>query len=165
MLNPYSQAFLSIQHNSADSNSLSNNDVRAVLEDWSGDLWIGTWGGGLNHYDPETETFTIYKNDPGDPDSLSNDRIFSLFEDREGVLWIGFSSGGLDRLDPAIEDGFAARFPHNLYDLANPNSLSNNDVTALYEDSTGILWVGTWIGGLNALDRQTEDGNIRFSRY
>jgi len=57
------------------------------------------------------------------------------------------------------------RFIHLKHDPADTQSLSNNDVTAIYEDSSGILWVCTWAGGLTAFDRHTEDGNARFTRY
>ncbi|NOX48621.1 MAG: hypothetical protein GXO89_16765 [Chlorobi bacterium] len=39
------------------------------------------------------------------------------------------------------------------------NSLSNNTIFAIYEDKTGIIWVGTSGGGLNRLNPRT--GNIK----
>ena len=39
------------------------------------------------------------------------------------------------------------------HDPENPFSLSSNDVTAIYEDRSGILWIGTRDGGLNKWDR------------
>ena len=47
-------------------------------EDKNGSLWIGTWGGGLNRYNPATETFTRYLPDPEGPASLSNGTIISI---------------------------------------------------------------------------------------
>jgi len=163
-LDPFGQTFGLMRNNPTDSNSLSHNDIRSVLEDRTGDLWMGTLGG-LVHYDPETETFTHYLHDPNNPNSLGNDRILSLLEDREGVLWIGLDSAGLNRLDRRTEDGDTPRFTRFEHDPADPQSLSDYDVTALYEDRAGILWVGTWTGGLNALDRQADDEHARFNRY
>ncbi len=37
----------------------------------------------------------------------------------------------------------------------------NDVVGCLYEDSQGVLWIGTWGGGLNRFDRETK----RFTRY
>ena len=34
----------------------------------------------------------------------------------------------------------------------NSNSLSDNQVLALYEDKKGILWIGTQNGGMNRFD-------------
>jgi ligand-binding sensor domain-containing protein len=35
------------------------------------------------------------------------------------------------------------KFIHYIHDPENPNSLSNDQVRAIYEDSIGRLWVGT----------------------
>ena len=46
-------------------------------------------------------------------------------------------------------------------DPENPDSLSDNVIGDIYEDSAGVLWVGTFNGGLNRLDRTTG----RFTHY
>ena len=33
---------------------------------------LGTWGGGLNRFDPNTNRFTHYRDNPQEPSSLSN---------------------------------------------------------------------------------------------
>ena len=38
----------------------------------------------------------------------------------------------------------------------DPNSLSNDDVQAIYQDAQGVLWIGTSGGGLNRFDRQAD---------
>jgi two-component system sensor histidine kinase ChiS len=43
---------------------------------------------------------------------------------------------------------------HYLHDPQNPNSLSHNEVQSIYEDSSGILWIGTYGGGLNQFHRE-----------
>ena len=62
-------------------------------------LWIGTWGSGLNCFDPQTGKFTHYLYDPSDPNSLSDNRVRSLFEDSVGRLWFGTAQGGLNQFD------------------------------------------------------------------
>ncbi len=46
------------KHEPGNSRSLSDNRVFSIYEDQSGELWVGTIGGGLNKFDPENETFT-----------------------------------------------------------------------------------------------------------
>ena len=41
--------------------------VTSMVEDRSGYLWIGTYGGGLNRYDPRTRRFTAFRHNPADP--------------------------------------------------------------------------------------------------
>jgi ligand-binding sensor domain-containing protein len=75
-------------------NSLSSSDVMSVYEDRSKALWVGTAGGGLNRFDPETEQFVHYRHDPRNPGSLSDDNVYAVFEDRTGVLWAGTYGAG-----------------------------------------------------------------------
>jgi ligand-binding sensor domain-containing protein len=81
------------------------SDISAFLihEDHSGTLWIGTFSGGLNKFQRESEKFIHYKHDSNNPNSLSYDRIVSIYEYPSGTLWIGTFGGGLDKFDIATE--------------------------------------------------------------
>ncbi|MCJ8274170.1 MAG: response regulator, partial [Psychrosphaera sp.] len=58
------------------------------------------------------------------------------------------TESGLNRYDQE-KDPFGHTFQHYQHDPKNPQSLSDNDVRAIFEDSKGTLWVGTLNGGLN----------------
>jgi len=81
-------------------NSVSHENIRALLVDRQGILWVGTYGGGLNRFDKRTQTFTHFRYDPTSPKSLGNDNITALLEDQEGTLWVG-TENGLYRFDRA----------------------------------------------------------------
>jgi diguanylate cyclase (GGDEF)-like protein len=132
-----------------DPESLSDNDAGGVFEDAEGYLWVRTWGGGLNRFDPATERFRRYRHDPGDPYSLSGDRVQSLYADRRGAVWVGTFTDGLNRLDPKT-----GRFQRWRHDPDDPASLSSNRVWCILEDSDGAIWVGT-DDGLNRYDRRS----------
>jgi len=138
------------RHETDNPLSLSNNSIRTIIEDRSGFLWIGTFGGGVNRFDREAETFTHYKSDPGNPNSLNNNYILSLVEDRSGLLWIGTVGGGLNRFNSQT-----GTFTYYRNDPGVANSLSHNEVRCIYEDKSGRLWFGTSGGGLNKFDPQT----------
>ena len=146
-------------------NSLSNNGVWTFYEDSSnGLLWIGTDGGGLNRYDPEQKQFTHFLHDAKNAKSLSHDAVWAIHKSQNNTLWIG-TDGGLDKLETpgaAFKElnGASAQFAHYVHDPDNPNSLSSNRVRCLYEDHTGILWIGTR-DGLNRFDRATG----KFTRF
>ena len=151
--------FTVFKHDPENPNSLGGNWVQALLEDDSGRLWIGTSDGGLDNYDKKLGQFTHYRNDPRDPTSLSDDEITALYQDQNGVLWIGTGGGGLDSLELSEADGIEKeneQFIHYQHDPEDPNSLSSNLVSAIYEDQVGMLWVGTEDGGLNRFDSENE---------
>ena len=157
------EQFIHYQNDPNDPHSLSNNDVQSIYQDQAGVLWIGT-AGGLDRLDRESVPgagagqFIHYRNDPRDPHSLSNNNVTSIYEDRMGVLWIGTFGGGLNRFDPGSTPGAGAeRFIHYQNDPNDPHSLSNNNVVAIHEDRAGVLWFGTFGGGLNRFDRDSEE--------
>ena len=143
--------FTVYRHNPQDPDSLSHNIIQAIYEDRSGALWIGTWGGGLDRFDRDTERFTHFQHDPGDPNSLSNNSVLSIHQDQEGLLWVGTYGGGLNKFDPETES-----FVHYRNDPADPASLGGDFVRVIYEDRSGTLWIGAEDGGLDQFDGQGE---------
>lgn len=133
---------------------LAANDIRALLQDRFGFIWIGTVDG-LDRYDGYT--FTHYKHKPFDATSLTANAITALFEDSGGTLWIG-TVNGLCRMN--IAERAAERFYQYRHDPADSSSLSSDVITAISEDRTGAIWVGT-AHGLNRLNVATN----RFKRF
>ncbi|MCJ8322147.1 MAG: ATP-binding protein, partial [Colwellia sp.] len=119
-----------------------------------GNLWIGTYDSGLNHFNPKTQKFTHYRHQPGDANSLSDDNIMSLLEDSQGNLWVG-TGGGLNQFNPKTQ-----QFTHYRNQAGDVNSLSDDDVWSFIEDSQGDFWVGTR-GGLNHFNPKTQ----QFTHY
>jgi ligand-binding sensor domain-containing protein/signal transduction histidine kinase len=113
--------------------NLSN--TTSIIEDRSGYLWFGTFGGGLKRYDPKTARIVAFRHNPADPHSLSHDVVFSLIVDRQGILWVG-TDNGLNR----CEDPVTGRFRSWKGDPADP---SPTDVRAMAMDSSGVLWLVT----------------------
>ncbi|MEP7253643.1 MAG: two-component regulator propeller domain-containing protein, partial [Ginsengibacter sp.] len=79
--------------------TISNDYINDIIESRDGNLWIATWGGGLNCFDRQKGNFTYYKYNPKDPKSISSNFITSIQEDKKGNLWIGTESGGLNMMD------------------------------------------------------------------
>ena len=104
-------------------------------------LWVGTWGGGLNqldlndpdHADAGLASFTRYHSDPEDPSSLSEDSVWTIQETRDGNLWLG-TQLGLNKLDRVTK-----KFTH----YTEKQGLPNNVVLGILEDDEGDLWLTT----------------------
>jgi serine phosphatase RsbU (regulator of sigma subunit)/streptogramin lyase len=149
-----------------DNNSISNDFIREIYEDSKGRLWIGTDDGGLNLFDRDTESFYRIQHDPDNPNSLPNNSVRSIVEDKAGNLWLGTTGGGLSKLVLNPEDVKKERnevfnfggniFTNYNYNSADSNSLSNDLIQSIFIDDDGIIWIGTFGGGLNRFDPETE---------
>jgi ligand-binding sensor domain-containing protein len=162
---PVTGTFTHYRHKPDDLNSIANDTVTSVLVDHLGNIWVGNYGG-LDLLDPKTGSFKHYPNKPGDPSSLSSNIIRTVYEDRSGDLWVGsglvwssdWKDGGLNLFNRKT-----GTFKRYLHDPTNENSLINNKVRAVFEDSRGTLWIGTAGDGLHSLDKKT--GIITRHRY
>ena len=156
-LDPATGNFTSFKHNPKDETTLGHNFITCIIQDPQGTLWIGTHGG-LDKLDPSTGKFDHYRHDPDNPTSLSNDQVRTLYVDRKGVLWVGTGSpfadetpegeGGLNRMDRAT-----GTFTRYLNDPKDPTTLIDNRVRAIFEDSQGTFWIGTFGDGLHTMNR------------
>lgn len=134
---------------------LPDQIVYALQEDTDGTLWVGTYNGGLMHYDYKKDKADYYANDYADPNSLSDNLVYKIFIDSYNNLWIG-TNNGLNLFNRTT--GNFIRYFHNEND---PYSLTDSCIQTIFEDSNFNLWIGTASGGLNKLDRETG----RFSHY
>lgn len=124
---------------------LSQATARAIAQDSSGFLWIGTQDG-LNRFDGHG--FTVYRHDRDDPRSIAQNHIWAVVPDSDGDLWIATQGGGLSRYDAALD-----RFDNFRADGARSDALAANHVTALLLDRERRLWVASVAGRLQWLDR------------
>ncbi|MCQ4165005.1 two-component regulator propeller domain-containing protein [Tahibacter harae] len=126
---------------------LSQATARALAQDSSGFVWIGTQDG-LNRFDGSR--FKVYRHDRADPWSLAQNHVWAIQPDSGGDLWIATQGGGLSRYDAALD-----RFENFAADPARPDALAANHVTALLLDTQQRLWVASVAGRLQWLDRAT----------
>jgi ligand-binding sensor domain-containing protein/signal transduction histidine kinase len=158
-LDPETGIFTHFHHDPKNSASLSNDTVTAILRDKQGTLWIGTHGG-LTYLDQKTNKFFHYHYKANDLASISNNQVRVIYEDRQGTLWIGTGSpyaddggrpenGGLNRLNKKT-----GKFTRYLHDPKNIHSLLTNNVSAIFEDSKGVFWIGTSLNGLHKMNIQ-----------
>lgn len=123
---------------------VSAAEVRAILTDSRGQVWVATKSRELFVYSPDMSSCRKI------PGSDSFGVIYSLFEDSDGNIWIGTKGDGVVKLQStgAGSYGVAARFRHCSSD---PFSLSSNDIYSIAQDHSGRIWVGTYGGGLSML--------------
>jgi ligand-binding sensor domain-containing protein/serine phosphatase RsbU (regulator of sigma subunit) len=129
---------------------IKNDNIRSLLLDKQGILWIGTTKSGLQSYDAKKKIFTdhLQMNEDGEMLHPNIHRIRTLFEDSKGQLWIGFDGGSLARYAKG-------EFHYYLNDPDVPGTISDNQVTSIVEDHTGQMWIGTG-DGISLYDPKTD---------
>lgn len=123
---------------------LNNNNITSIYEDTQKQIWIGSKYGlnKVNLRENEVLSFT------SENSKLSNNTVRCLVE-WEGKLLVG-TFDGIFALDP--ESGQIIKVAG--YDDIN-HSLSHYSVYAFCVDHDHTLWVGTFAGGINYLNKFT----------
>ena len=141
------------------SNSLSSNQVRSLLLDNSGFLWIGT-NNGLSKFDINYNKFTRYLNIPSDTNSIADNVIECLFQDSFGDLWIGTGYNGLDKFDSKNNV-----FSHYKNDASDSSSICSINIKTMFEDNNKTMWFGSGLvnNGMSKLDRSQNSFSTFYS--
>jgi len=134
--------------------SLSNNSVYSLFKDKQGNIWIGTWGNGINIISIAREKFTLYRTEPFNTNSLINNHVNTFFDDND-FLWIG-TEGGLERFNKKNRT-----FKHYIHNPIDKTTIGSNAIVTINKDAMGTLWVGGWNSGLNRFNYKNES----FTRY
>jgi signal transduction histidine kinase/ligand-binding sensor domain-containing protein/CheY-like chemotaxis protein len=124
--------------------------INTLMGDEKGNLWIGTQKNGLVQLDPSGK-LSYYNHES----LLPNNNILSFAKAGSDLFWIG-TENGLSFFDVKHQT-----FSNYFYDEQQPKSLNNGSINSLLLDSSGILWVGTYSGGINIYDRNL----TTFSHY
>ncbi|TZF86104.1 response regulator (plasmid) [Pedobacter sp. BS3] len=125
-------------YNEAKPNSLSSNNVKAIIFDGDNVL-VGTHNAGLNCFNPRTGKNTIYRYAANQPDGIAGDMVYALLKDHQGRIWVGTRTG-LDQFNSREHT-----FKHIYIDKAGKR-LTSDEITYLTEDSQGRIWIGTTNG-------------------
>ncbi len=153
-LDKFRGRFTQYRHAPDNPNSLSDDEVWSIYEDFhanSWTLWIGTRSGGLNRFNRDTQEFTRFTRDFDDPTSLNNQAILSIYQDRAGDLWFGTYSGGLNKFNRETEE-FSF--------LTERDGLVSNMILGILEDAQGNLWLST-NKGITKFDPNTIESQKR----
>jgi len=156
ILPPATARFKHYIENKKLNNSLSDNTVMAIQQDFEGYLWIGSFGGGIDKFYPDIETFINFSKISIQLESFQDLEILSLFVDRSGILWAGSHLGeGVTKIQK-----YYSKF-ETINRRSTRNLKLNDDVVwSLLKDSNDNLWVGTYRGGVNVLNFTSKQNRI-----
>ena len=151
-------------HDEDDLWSLSSNNAYQAVEDRHGNIWVATYGGGVN--------ILVKKKDGGyhvySPQNMlkkypqhSFQKVRTIEMDKDGYIWAGTTDGIL--IMTLKGDKFSAT---PLTAPSDPlKGLSSNDIICLRRDQEGVMWVGTNSGGLSRTTSKDDNGCWQFENY
>jgi ligand-binding sensor domain-containing protein len=100
---------------------LAQNHCRAIAKDSRGNIWIGTYEGGLCRYDGQKiRTYTVQN-------GLSNNFIYDIVEDDDHNIWVATANG-------------LSKFDGNTFTNYLDNDTLHIKVTSLAKDLDGKIW-------------------------
>lgn len=135
-----------------ENNGLVSKKIRNLLLDNKGYLWIGTDQGynimNISTYEIININYIL------DNLNVTDKYSGALFQDSSGEYWIGsFLNGGLVRINPNNKNVMIYKYDEN-----DKNTIIDNSIRVIAEDSNGLIWIGT-SNGLCSLDKNTKNIN------
>ena len=125
---------------------VQSKPIRSLYVDSRSRIWVGGLGIGLLRYDPATREMCAYRANNAEPHALPHDSVHFIFEDKHDNIWVGTYSG------LAQYDAGQDRFNVHKHIPGNKFSIANNYLSSVYQDDAGVLWFGTWTGGVSRID-------------
>ncbi|MBQ8989533.1 MAG: hypothetical protein IJ067_07565 [Prevotella sp.] len=150
-------------HQADDKQSLSNNGAYLTVEDKHGNIWVATYGGGVNLMTEQGGKTVFLHPQNGMKDYPKNAymKVRTIEADNEGNIWAGTTDGILilSYKDKQLK----------LEKLKMPEEsdkiLMSNDVVCLRRDAKGTMWVGTNGGGIGYTIGKDQNGTWLFDTF
>ena len=152
-------------HIEGDKYSMSDNRAYLSVEDKKGNIWVATYGGGVNvltHNKEGQQVFLNHTNNIRRYPHNSYQKVRTIAIDKEGTIWAGTTDGIL--LLSIKDDQVDVRKLANSK-LKPDKILMSNDIVCLACDQDGVMWLGTNGGGLSRTIGKDDEGNWLFETY
>ena len=153
------------RNNAADKYSLSSNAAYQTVEDKDGNIWVATYGGGVNVLTHDKSGKYIFLNATNEMRTYprkSFQKVRTIALDKDGKVWAGTTDGILIM---SLKDRKV-----NIERLENSEEqtekiLQSTDIVYLAADRKGDMWVGTNGGGLAHTIGQDSKGIWLFESF
>ena len=152
-------------HDDNDKWSLSHNAAYQAVEDKNGNIWVATYGGGVNVLVPDKNgnyrayhSMNVMRRYPYN----SFMKIRTVAIDSDGKTWAGSTDGIL--IMSLKDNNITINKLENTQEYPN-NILLSTDIVCLASDKKGSMWVGTNGGGLSHATGKDSKGIWMFDTY
>jgi signal transduction histidine kinase/DNA-binding response OmpR family regulator/ligand-binding sensor domain-containing protein len=146
VVNPVTKEYSLYLHDLKRPFTIPNSSVWCVAGDKQGNVWIGTYAGGLCYVNiGESQPFTTCLPERGQ----LNHAPVSGFAESSEYLWISTEGGGLNRMCKRTGKFTYLRSRQDDYSPAYDN------IKSMATESSSKLWIAMYVGGLDLYNMQT----------
>ena len=157
---------VNMHHDEDDLNTLSSNSVYASVEDKQGNIWVATYGGGVNVLTRDKQGQQVFlhpKNGMVGYPYRSHLKVRAIGLDKDNNVWAGTTDGilimscrngqvNIQKLEESEE------YPDSI--------LMSNDIVCLgLNNKDGSMWIGTNGGGIAHTTGKDSKGRWLFQTY
>ncbi|MEW5798133.1 MAG: two-component regulator propeller domain-containing protein [Bacteroidota bacterium] len=136
--------------------SLRGGMFPSCIHDRAGNAWLLT-NVGLFFHKKDSADVRLISTTPRQYNSMPAWSTSRVYEDREGEIWIG-TVGGISKLNkPTYTFEYYRIYPGQEISSDDLNLSSYKDITAIFQDKRGMVWIGTPANGLFRLDPATNE--------
>jgi signal transduction histidine kinase/sugar lactone lactonase YvrE len=109
--------------------SWAYDHITFIREDDKGKIWIGTFQGGLNIYDPTTQKVSYYGSDAKSNNKIADNLFWIAYKTRDNIMWISTWENNLYKVKP--------------HETLLPHTRIGKMAFGLAEDDAHTLWATT----------------------
>lgn len=128
--------------------------IKALYLSENGEIWLANRDAEVYKYTAQMEPKLVF----GKKDNIGN--VYHFMEDENENLWLSTKGNGLILAEENKNHPSGYKITRFVSDEKNPEAIIGNDVYFTFMDSKNRIWVASFGGGLNLIERK--EGNIRF---
>ncbi len=151
-----------LKHEDGNPNTLSSNKAYSTVEDPQGNIWVATYGGGVNVYTHDKNGQQVFLHSQNGMISYprhSHMKVRCISTDNDGNVWAGTTDGILIM---SVKDG-DVKIQRMEESEEYPDSIMlSNDIVCMARDAKGTMWVGTNGGGISCTTGKDSEGRWLF---
>ncbi|WP_234671644.1 two-component regulator propeller domain-containing protein [Dyadobacter sp. CY261] len=136
-------AFKNFKYDRNDPRSLPGNYVKSILRDKNGKIWVSSRDG-IGEFVPATQSFNRYK--PSQNKGGTGNDVSDISQGSGDRLWLALNGSGIASFD-------TKKHQFTSYNQQTLPGLFTNSILIVFEDSQGMLWLGSRDNGIEVWKR------------
>ncbi len=140
--------------------SLADKNISVIFEDSQHQIWLGTSNDGVAWID-NSNKLSFIPAEAGNKNKLQHPWVIGIIQANVDEIWMATYGGGVSIIN--AHNGKVKE--HIRHDPSIDSSINSDNLGAIWQDPSGIIWLGTWGLGLNKLTASEGIRTLKNSTY